>query len=72
MLQKGPKRVHKIPLEVDQQVSPLLGTIGYPKGQKQLSLLGYSSKTPATIPVVDNVLLKKMLKRDFNQLLKSF
>jgi hypothetical protein len=22
MLQKGPKRVHKIPLEVDQQVSP--------------------------------------------------
>jgi hypothetical protein len=46
--------------------------MGYPEGQKQLSLIRYSSKTPTTIPVFGNILLGKRLKRDYNHLLKRF
>jgi hypothetical protein len=75
LLQKGRKRVHKIPLEEYQQVSPSvpqLGMMGYLEGQRQLCLLRYNSKTPTTIPVVENILISKRLKRDYNQLSKNF
>jgi hypothetical protein len=66
MLQKGFKRVHTIPLEVDQQISPFTWYDGRPGRAKTAILLRYNLKTPTTILVVDNILLSKRIKRDYN------
>jgi hypothetical protein len=39
--------------------------MGNQEGQKQLSLLRYSSKTPTTTPVVGNILLSKRIIKKF-------
>jgi hypothetical protein len=66
MPQKGPKRVHKIPLEVDQQENPSTWYDGIP-GRAQTAI-PIKIKTSTTISDVDNIPLSKRLKRGSCQL----
>jgi hypothetical protein len=71
VLLKGPKRVHKIPLEVNQQLSPSAynGITGRAKTAIPVRI---QLKDPNHSPSCSNILLNKRLKRDYNQLFKHF